>query len=333
MKLLVMVNLLLVILVSETENLSLIEILTDAQLPLENQCVLSLGNVDGVHIGHAKLIKILAEAKNDDKAVVFTFAEHPLNLMSEQKVVKYIIGSSDKMTYLNELGADAIYFADFEAMKDYTPQRFVDEVLLGKFHPRIVVCGENFTFGRSKSGSAKDLSQMLNAKGVECLIVPPVKYDGKVVSSTLIRSVISEGDMEMAEKLLGRKYSIFLPVIHGREIGRTIGFPTINQLFPSDRITPKFGVYACICEINGISHYGIANVGVRPTVSENERNPICETHIFDFGEQLYDKDVRVSFCRLIRAEKKFNSLEELKNQISNDVKESKKYFQYKADSK
>lgn len=304
----------------------MIEILTDAQLPLEQGCVLSLGNFDGVHIGHARLIDTLASEKQHCKAAVFTFAEHPLNLISDRKIVKYIIGSSDKMKYLYELGADAIYFADFEAMKDYTPEKFVDKILMKKFNPRLIVCGENFTFGRGKSGNTKDLGRMLTERGVECRIMPPVTYEGQVVSSTLIRSLITNGDMEKAEKLLGRKYSIMLPVIHGREIGRKIGVPTINQLFPHDRVVPKFGVYACVCEINGVMHNGIANVGVRPTVSENEPGPICETHIFEFGELLYDKDVRVSFCKLIRSETKFDSIAELKEQIYKDIEECKNYF-------
>ncbi|MDD2268514.1 MAG: bifunctional riboflavin kinase/FAD synthetase [Eubacteriales bacterium] len=304
----------------------MIEILTDDMLPLEGGCVMSLGNFDGVHIGHAQLIKELAAAKNSEKAVVFTFAQHPLNLISDKKPVKYIIGSSDKMKYLGELGADAVYFADFAEMKDYSPERFVDEVLIKLFNPKTVVCGDSFTFGQGKSGNAELLSEMLRERGVSCIVVPPVKVRGRVVSSTLIRSLITEGKLEEAEELLGRKYSIILPVIHGRAYGRTIGVPTINQLFPPDRIVPKFGVYACLCEIDGILYEGVANVGVRPTIAEPTPEPLCETHIFEFSERLYDRDVRVIFCSLIREEEKYGSLEELISQIMKDIEDCKKYF-------
>ena len=308
------------------EKIHLLDILTDDMLPLEDGCVLSLGNFDGVHIGHAGLIHAQTAVKGGKKAVVFTFAQHPLNMLTDKKPVKYIIGSTDKMKYLAELGADAIYFADFNELKDYEPERFIDEVLVKLFRPSTVVCGENFSFGKGKSGSSAYLKQRLEQKGINCIIVPPVTSDGRVVSSTLIRQLITDGRVEAAETLLGRKYSIILPVIHGRAYGRTIGVPTINQLFPPDRIVPKFGVYACRCEIDGELYEGIANVGVRPTIKESTPEPLCETHIFEFSELLYDKAVRVIFCKLIRDEKKFNSLDELIKQIKIDIDDCKAYF-------
>ena len=304
----------------------MLNILTDNMLPLKDGCVLSLGNFDGVHIGHAGLIHALTAVKADKKAVVFTFAQHPLNMLTDKKPVKYIIGSTDKMKYLGELGADAIYFADFSEMKDYEPEWFIDEILIKLFCPSTVVCGENFSFGKGKSGSSSYLKKRLAQKGIECIIVPPVTSEGRVVSSTLIRQLISEGKVEEAEMLLGKKYSIILPVIHGRAYGRTIGVPTINQLFPSNRIVPKFGVYACRCEIDGELYEGIANVGVRPTIKEATPEPLCETHIFEFSELLYDKAVRVIFCKLIRDEKKFNSIDELITQIQTDIDDCKAYF-------
>lgn len=302
-------------------------IITDNDLPIFNKTIVSIGNFDGVHIGHRCLIETLTEIseKKKMKSIVFTFAENPKNILTGGEV-KYLTGTEDKMRFLSEFGAENIYFADFSELCGLTPEEFTENILVKKFNADTVVCGFDFRFGKGRSGNAEGLKELLGKHGTDCVIVAPVFYEGNPVSSTVIRKLIGEGDAEGAEKLLGRPYSFKLPVIHGRQIGRSLGFPTINQVFPEYRIVPSYGVYAVICEHNGIEYMGIANIGIRPTVSKNEDRPVCETHLFNFNGNLYDHTVSVKLKKKLRQEIRFSSLEELKEQINKDIKTAKAYF-------
>ena len=255
--------------------------------------------------------------------MVWTFAESPKAL---QQGAKYITGSVEKMEALEKLGAEQIYFADFERCRSMTPSEFVEKALIGDFHADTVVCGFDFRFGASRAGDAQTLKALLAQAGVSCIVVPPVKAGDETVSSTLIRRKLAEGDIEGASFLLGRRYSFLLPVIHGRRLGRTIGFPTINQRFPAYQVVPAYGVYACLCEVDGKLYRGVSNIGVRPTVSEHEDAPLCETHIFDFSDDLYDKEARVYLCRRIRPERRFDSVEALREQVERDKQAARAYF-------
>ncbi|HAN21495.1 MAG: riboflavin biosynthesis protein RibF [Clostridiales bacterium GWF2_36_10] len=302
-------------------------IFTDNDLPIPNKTIVSIGNFDGVHIGHQLLIKTLASisAKKQFQGIVFTFAENPKNILTGG-VVKYLTGTEDKMRFLNEYGAENIYFADFEALCGVSPKEFTENVLIKGFNADTVVCGFDFRFGKGRSGSAESLKEMLSAYGIDCIIVPAVYFEGRPVSSTEIRMLIGEGNAELTEQLLGRPYCFTLPVVYGRQIGRSLGFPTINQVFPEYRVIPQYGVYAVLCEANGKEYKGIANIGIRPTVSKAGDGPVCETHLFGFNGNLYDQTVRVKLKKKLRNEIKFSSLEELKTQIQKDIVSAESYF-------
>jgi riboflavin kinase/FMN adenylyltransferase len=188
------------------------------------------------------------------------------------------------------------------------------------------VCGFNFSFGRKAEGNCETLKKYFEENGLQVTVMPPLSIGGDIVSSSLIRAKIESGNIEDAEKLLGHPFSIFLPVTQGQQLGRKIGIPTINQLFPENSAVPRFGVYACRCHIDGETHLGIANVGVRPTIIEKKKVIGCETHILDYSGDLYGKKIRVDFCKFIREEKKFASLDELVTEINKNIAQIREYF-------
>ena len=293
------------------------KIITDRDLPLDGGCVLSLGNFDGVHIGHTMLLEAACETAKTlgIPSVVWTFGESPQNVIAGRSAVKYITGSSEKVRLLSAVGCDAVYFADFQQYRDCSPEDFVRRVLVRHF-------------AKNRSGNSETLANLMASSGKRCTVVPPVIKNSVVVSSTLIRQYITDGDISAASELLGRRYSFVLPVVEGRHLGRSIGFPTINQRFPDYQLVPSYGVYACLCEIDGVYHPGVSDIGVKPTVS-NEGIVLCETHILSFSENMYDKEVRVLLFDKLRDEKKFASLGELKAAVAEDVRRTVNYFQIK----
>ena len=298
------------------------EIITYNDLPLESHCVMAIGVFDGVHVGHTVLLETAKEQakKLGTPLVVFTFEETPKNEYS-----KHISSSSEKLALLEEHGVDKVYFEDFASCRDMTPSGFVTDVLINRFNVLCVVCGHDFMFGKNRSGNTETLKNLLEDSGRTVTVVPPVYVGNDIVSSTLIRKCISEGNMEKASLLLGRNYSFTLPVSEGNHIGRKLGFPTVNQRFPSYRLVPSFGVYACGTEFDGKSYNGVADIGVKPTVSDkNEIN--CETHIFGGSFVLYGKSVKTTLYKKLRDEKKFTSVGELKNEIEKDVEKAKEFF-------
>ena len=283
----------------------------------------ALGNFDGVHIGHAELIKHITERK-DMYSCVYTFRRHPQSVLSENSAVKILTDNSQKEGILRSLDVDYLCFDEFSDVRYMSPTDFIDSVLIDKLNCGFAVCGYNYRFGKNGAGDSEFLKRYLNEKGIECTIVPPVTYGNLPVSSTKIRFLIENGDTETALNLLGRPYYLKLPVIHGMEIGRTIGIPTINQKIPPYSVCPKKGVYVCLTKIDGKEYPSVCNVGTKPTV--NGKDLLAETHIIDYSGFLYGKTVEVAFYKHLRDEKKFSDINELKRAIENDVESAKKYF-------
>ncbi|MBQ0125191.1 MAG: hypothetical protein KBS59_02575, partial [Clostridiales bacterium] len=232
---------------------------------------------------------------------------------------------SQKLALFCESGIDIAIICDFADVKDMSPEEFVSDVLINKCHVDTAICGFNFTFGKNASGSAEDLREFMESHGKNAVIVAPVKCENDIANSSSIRVMIERGDMENARKMLGRYFFLEAAVEGGNKIGRTIGVPTINQFFPENSVIPKRGTYASKCVIDGKEYISVSNVGLRPTVSENgARN--CETHIIDFSGNLYGKTVKVEFCKYIREEIKFDSLEKLGDRIKKDIDFTKTYF-------
>lgn len=292
---------------------------------IEPACA-ALGNFDGVHAGHRKLIEAaVAKAKEKGLAsAVFTFSNHPKSLIPGAKPVKNIVYREEKEALIEGLGVDYYVNIPFTAeIMQMSPEAFVKTFLHDKLNAREIFCGFNYHFGFKGEGDTKIL-RILGAKyDFHVNEMKAVSIDGDVVSSTLIRNMIMAGEMEECSKYLGRNYDIGGEVVVGNKLGRTIGFPTSNIMIDESMVTPPNGVYITYCIYNGVKYPSITNVGIKPTIGSFKKN--METHIFNFDKELYGKKIKVEFIKKTRDEVKFRSIEELSAQIAKDCNEAKAY--------
>lgn len=282
-------------------------------------CVIAVGNFDGIHLGHQAIIKkAINDAKGEGcKSAVFTFSNHPRNLLQDKENVKNILYSEDKKRIIEDLGIDYMFNIPFtEEIMKMEPVDFIDKVLIDKFKMKEILCGFNYRFGYKASGNVELLLKEGLNKGFSVHVTDALTVDDQVVSSSLIREKIAEGDMAACAKLLGRYYAIEGEVVVGNRLGKTIGFPTSNLNIDEGMVTPPNGVYVTICTYNGESFPSITNVGHKPTIGTYNKN--VETHIFNFDKILYGKTIKVEFVKMMRPEMKFDSVEELSKQITED---------------
>jgi riboflavin kinase/FMN adenylyltransferase len=271
----------------------------------------TVGKFDGIHRGHELLINRIRELKNEG----YTSVVCMINMNKPG-----ILGSDERISYLKSLGIDHIVMLEFtEEFAKQSPESFIRDFLKEKLNAAKVVVGRDFRFGHNREGDITVLKGIGGKYGIDCEFYAKLTVDGKVVSSTEIRAALERGDMEEVEKLLGRPYKLTGEVVHGRHLGSTIGFPTINVLPEASKLLPKFGVYASRVDVKGREYRGITNIGIKPTVGGETAS--AETYIFDFDEDIYGETVTVVPERFIREEKRFPGVEELKKQIENDMKE------------
>ena len=289
-------------------------------------CVLVLGMFDGVHRGHQALLARgldMAEAKGLP-LVVCTFEPHPLEVLRPDLAPKRLTTPLARAALMAACGADILAELRFtRSLADQEPEDFLAG-MAARFQPADVVCGYNFTFGRSGRGDDAFLSARADAYGFGVEIVPAVCVGGKAVSSTRIRGCLAAGDVSEAARLLGHTYTLTGPVQHGKQQGRTMGFPTANVGIPPRKQLPAYGVYACGLRYRGEDHPGIVNVGRHPTLPEG--GVTVEAHILDDDPDLYGEPVRVSFLRHLRPEKPFRGKEELTAQLQRDRQEAFRFF-------
>lgn len=287
-----------------------------SEFEIKDKTTVALGIFDGVHKAHTALIKKAVETaeKEGFLSVVFTFSQSPKNNAG------YITKNSLKEKYINNLNPD--YLLVQEMNKEFmslSPEEFI-KTLKEKFNVSKVFVGENFTFGKNKAGNTKLLELLGEKYGFSVCSEELKKEDGEVISSSVVRDCLKSGDVEKAEKILGRKYEISGITETGNKLGRTINFPTANIYPDENMLIPKYGVYKTATFISGKEYKSITNVGVKPTVEKNRLS--IETHILDFKGDLYGKEIYVKFEKFIRPETKFESLEELKKQISKDIEKA-----------
>ena len=210
----------------------------------------ALGNFDGVHVGHAKLIRCAVEyaKENGIKSAVWTFADAETALPNKPDSLA-LTTTAEKLSLIAKLGVDYAILADFESVRNLAPEEFVSDILIDKCQAKAAICGFNFRFGKGGAGNADTLRLLMTEN--ECIIVDPIYARGGLVSSSTVRTLIESGDMEAATELLGRPFSVTFPVVEGKRLGRTIGIPTINQNFPVGHIIPATGIYACTVETPG----------------------------------------------------------------------------------
>lgn len=294
--------------------------------PSEGKSAVALGNFDGLHIGHRKVISLTVSGKERGLIpTVLTFASNPLKSLGGEPGGK-IITREQKIRLLEMMGIQQLYILDFSSIRDLTAEEFVDRILAGICKAGEACCGFNFTFGRGGRAGGDELQRLCAEKGMRAFVAPAVLYGGAPVSSTRIRGLISNGRVEEAAELLDRPFCFFSPVLHGRHLGHRLGTPTINQAIPKDFIQPEFGVYASLVHLqNGSTCYGVTNVGVKPTVGSDA--VLSETWMPDYrGGDLYGCSVQVDLLKYLRPERKFPSLEELKRQIALDGIHAREYL-------
>lgn len=284
-----------------------------------NKSVVTIGNFDGPHKGHQVLIsKAIEYAKlNNVKSVVFTFENHPANYFKKD-AVKNIVPNGEKIKRLKALGADYVInipFDDF--MTKISAYDFVKDILVSKLNAQKIIVGYDFNFARNKEGNTSVLRQLSSEFGFELEIVKPIKINGVRVSSTLIRDLILQGKVYEVSNYLGYSYELSGKVIHSKKLGRTIGFPTANIEINEDVVIPKGGIYATKVHIDDEIFYGATNIGYNPTV--NGQRLSIETNILDFDRDIYGEVIKLEFLERTRDEKKFSSIEELKNQLEKDT--------------
>ena len=281
---------------------------------------LALGFFDGVHLGHAVVIKnaVKFAKENNTQSGVILFRSHPRDFFSG-KSFEHIIKFNDKITMLNRLGVDYVFVLDFDAdIAKMSANDYLEKILLPYFQPTAITTGFNHSFGAGAEGTPAKLAQYAKDFNFKYFQIPPITTHDSMISSSVIRNAIKGSDFELAKSLLGYNFYIKSPVIHGRKIGRTINFPTANLIYPEEIVKIENGVYYVIVNTNSNSYKGVMNYGLRPTIDKKELIPVPEVHLLDFSGNLYGHIIKVSLIAKIRDEKPFNSLEELKTQIGKD---------------
>lgn len=267
-----------------------------------------LGTFDGVHLGHQAL---LAQAHAAGMPIVaYTFSSSP-------KGAPAIVSQEDRARLLAEAGAEVI-FDDFAQIRGLSPAQFVRDILIRRLHAAHAVCGFNYRFGAGAAGDSDTLRSLLASYDVSLDTVSAVLSDDAPISSTRIRQLLADGKPEKAKKLLGRPFFYRLPVLHGKRIGRTIGFPTVNQCIPPSLVSLPCGVYATKITLDGTCFPSVTNIGSRPTVNSIEADITCESHIIGFSGDLYGQLLTVEFLSYLRPEQKFADLTALRAQIDAD---------------
>lgn len=285
--------------------------------------VVSLGNFDGVHIGHQTILqRLVQEARNrQGTALVLTFHPHPLTVLRPGRSLPLIGSLREKLSSFSALGVDKVFLQRFtSSFAQLSPEEFVRLYLKEAIGAEKVIVGHNVSFGRQRAGTAETLQHFGEAYGFEVEIVGPITTDGQEVSSTAIRMLLQNGEMSAVARLLGRHYAVSGRVIKGFQRGRGIGFPTAN-LRPRAALLIPNGVYAVMVTVDDQEIPGVANIGMNPTFSINRRT--LEAHLFDFSGDLYGQRLTVKFVQHLRGERKFPSIEELVTQIQEDAKQAR----------
>lgn len=293
---------------------------------VEEDTVISMGKFDGLHRGHELLMDYVFQKKAEGlKAVVFTF-DIPPQKNAEQSQGKILTTNQEKVKLFEQIGMDYLIECPFTAeIKGMEPEAFI-KMIVEQLHVKCMVVGKDFHFGHNRRGDYQMLLDCAPKYGYELEVVDKMQEDGRDISSTFIREELMKGSLEKANHLLGYHYFAEGEVLHGRNMGKAVlGIPTINMIPPKEKLLPPYGVYLTLTSWKGRVYQGITNIGCKPSIQGE--NPVgIETHIFDFSEDMYGQNVKISFLSRVRGEEKFESLEELKGQMDKDIQYGKAYF-------
>ena len=284
---------------------------------MQEKTSVALGSFDGVHRGHQAVLQSALSFESDGlKPVVLLFDRHPLAVL-RGAAPPALLEEGERVQMLREMGF-AVEMVSFDAIHTLPPDAFVQQILCDTLHAGAVSCGFNYRFGKDGAGDADTLRALCSERGIRLHVSEPVCENGVPVSSTTVRSLLEQGEVERANAMLGRPFSFTGTVVHGNENGRAFGFPTANTAYPSGLSVPRFGVYATDAAFDGKTYRAITNIGVRPTLSDTTL--LCETHIPGQDHDLYGKRLTVSLRRFIRPEKQFASLADVFTQVRQDLR-------------
>ena len=300
------------------------------EINIDEKLCLTIGNFDGIHKGHREIIKNLIQKTkiSKSKSAILSFTPHPKIYFKKQN--NFMINSQlKKKEILESLGLD--YLIDLHFNEKFTQLNhleFEDKILLGKLNAKRILIGRDFQYGNQRKGNIETLRIFCEKNNIQLNEIDLIfdEQNNNKISSSKIRENLNLGNIELANKDLKRIFSISGKVIKGDQRGRSIGIPTANIEYPLNTIIIPYGVYAVETTIDGNTYFGIVNFGIRPTF--NKEKPIVEAYLFDFDNNIYDKNIELFFYKQIRQEKKFNGIKELLNQINLDIAEAKKILNY-----
>ncbi len=299
--------------------------------------VVTLGNFDGVHLGHQRIFERVEKeaSKLRGEGVVITFEPHPLKVLAPEKFLPLLTPFRKKMMLIEKSGIENVICIEFSlTFSQISPSEFIRSILVEKVRAKKVVIGYNYHFGKGQRGDAQTLKDAGNVYGFEVEVVEPLRVGQTIASSSKIRDLIQEGEVEEASKLLGRDYPIIGKVVEGAKRGQTLGFPTAN-LEISDELYPKTGVYAVEVVWHHRSFNGLANIGFNPTFSHGQTEKggqfSLEVYILNFNHEIYGEEVQINFKRRMRDEVRFDSPSHLIHQIQKDIQwaEENVFFRHK----
>ncbi len=293
---------------------------------IEGQTAITFGKFDGLHEGHMLLVEEVARlAKKDGlQSVVCAFDMREF-WKEKGKTFKSLMTNEERIRHLKGFVDHGVIFPfdwEFSQMK---PEDFVKDIVAGLFHAKYVVVGPDFSFGKNKEGNIHMLRKLSGLYGFELIVIEKKRYQNHVISSTYIRESLKEGNVKLVNALLGYPFEISGTVAHGKQLGRTLGFPTINVMWPEGKIVPPKGVYMADVYLDGERYHSVANIGVKPTVNSDHKVSI-EAFLFDYSDNAYEKEVRIELLEFKRPEEKFASVEAMKQQVDQDILYAKKFF-------
>lgn len=291
-----------------------------SQITKDKNTFVTIGTFDGVHLGHQKIIERLEASadQNNCRSFLITFEPHPRKIVSKNSAIKLLTTTDEKLLILKKLKVQNVFLVNFTIdFSQLSADEFVKKYIIDAIGVKEIIIGYDHHFGKDRSGDLKKLSQLGKEFDFNLSMVEEVKISGQVVSSSKIRTALAEGNLLIANSLLGRYYSFSGKVIHGDKRGRTLGYPTANLQIDEDKLLPALGIYLCEVIANNEKYHGLLSIGRRPTFySEGEIIP--EVFILNFDEDIYDANITLNLIGRIRSEKKFDSVEALIKQIDDD---------------
>ncbi len=294
-----------------------------SQLHMKEKTAVTLGKFDGLHRGHKKLLnQVLRKREEGYRAAIFTFDIPPRNVLKGTRR-QMILTNEERTSLLKQYKVDILFECPFtKEIAGMDPEQFVREILLGQMNVGYIAVGSDFRFGHDRAGDIYLLDRLSRKYHFRLLVLAKEQHNGRDISSTYIREILRKGQMELAEELLGYPYFVTGEVVKGKQLGRKLGTPTLNQIPREEKLLPPDGVYASKVYLDGEVYGGMTNIGIRPTVEDTKVRNV-ETYLFNFDKDMYGRNVKVELLSFQREEQKFDSVEELRVQLQKDMEKTK----------